>query len=335
MTRSVWSRFGYKSVLELANVRPGEVFTVLTDDWANPEIAEAVFGAGLSQSDNTQLLRIRSYHSSEEPVMLNVAVTKAVKESDVVLSVCQTRIGQTAACREALAAGTRILLAEPGNRETFLLDGLLNLDYDQMLKNVGLFNDIMQEEGYCKVMSATGTDLEFKIGDRPTLLSPGKVSEPGDLDWYPGALSNVAPIEKTIHGVIAVDGSLFPFGAAEDNVVFIEIEEGTIKKIRGGNLAQHFKQWMESLNDTVVYRFCHFSVGFNPRAEMTGWTTEDERCLGAITIGFGRCYSDLKGTIKGGEHHVDVVLAPPTIQIGGKPVLEGGLFNTKLGFVNM
>jgi len=335
MSTSVWSRFAYKSVVERANVRPGEVFTVLTDDWVNPDIAEAVFAAGLSQSDNTQLLRIRSYHSSEEPVTLNVAVTKAMKESDVVLSVCQTRIGQTTACLEALAAGTRILLAEPGHRETFLLNGLLNLDYDQMLKNVGLFGRIMQEEGYCKVTSATGTDLEFKIGDRPMLLSPGGVSEPGHLDWYPGAMSNVAPIEKTIHGVIVVDGSLFPFGAVEDDLVFLEIEEGIIKKIRGGNLARRFKQWMESLNDAVAYRFCHFSVGFNPRAEMEGWTTEDERCLGAITIGFGRCYAELKGTIKGGEHHVDVVLAPPTIQIGGKTVLEAGLFNTKLGFVNM
>ena len=335
MTRSVWSRFGYKSVLEQANVRPGEVFTVLTDDWVNPDIAEAVFAAGLTQTDDIQLVKIRSYHSSEEPVTLDAAVTKAMKESDVVLSVCQTRIGQTAACREALATGTRILLAEPGYRETFLLNGLLNLDYGQMLKNVALFNKIMQEEGYCEVTSATGTNLEFKIGDRPTLLSPGGVSKPGDLDWYPGAMSNVAPIEKTIHGVIAVDGSLFPFGAVEDDLVFLEIEEGIIKKIRGGKLARRFEQWMESLNDAVVYRFCHFSVGFNPRAEMTGWTTEDERCLGAITIGFGRCYAELKGTIKGGEYHVDVVLAPPTIQLGTKTVLEEGLFNTKLSFVNM
>jgi len=336
MSTSVWNRFAYKSVIDRANVRAGEVFTVLTDDWVNPYIAEAIFAVGLSQSENTQLLRIRSYHSSEEPVTLNSVTTRAMKESDVILGVCKTRIGQTGACREALAAGTRILLAEPEHHETFLLDGLLNLDYNQMLENANLLTKIMGEEGHCRVTSSTGTDLEFEIGDRPTLLSPGGVSEPGQLDWYPGAMSNVAPIEKTIHGTIAVDGNLFPFGAVEGDPVLLEIEEGVIKKIHGSKLAQQFGEWMESLNDPIAYRFCHFSVGFNPRAVMkSGGITEGERCLGAVTIGFGRCYAELKGAIKGGEHHVDVVLAPPTIQVGNKTILEGNSLNTKLGFVNM
>ena len=219
--------------------------------------------------------------------------------------------------------------------EEFLLNGLLNLDYDQMLQNVDLLTDIMREEGHCKVTSTNGTHLEFEVGDRPVVSSPGKVSTPGVLNWFPGALLGVAPIETSINGTIAVDGSLFPFGVVEADPVLLEVEEGVIKEIHGGRLAQRFSEWMDSLNDPVAYHFCHFSVGFNPRAEMKGATMEDERCLGAVTIGFGRQPAKFKGTIIGGDHHIDVVLKPLVITSGGKTVLENGLFAKGLGLINM
>jgi len=335
MTKGVWVRFAYKSVVERANVKPGEILTIVTDDWVNPEIAEALFAAGLSQTKDTQLLKIRSYHYSEEPVALNHAVAESMKRSDVIITVCQTRIGQTAACREALAAGARILLTEPEHRETFLLNGLLNLDYDAMLRNAELFSNLMKGRGSCKVTSSSGTELEFSIGERPVIVSPGGVSKPGEMDWYPGAMSNVAPVEETIFGTIAVDGSLFPYGLIEGDPVFLDIEQGIIKDVRGGELAKRFRRWLESLNDPVAYRLCHFSVGFNPRAEIRGAIMEDERCLGAITIGFGRQPKDLKGAIEGGDHHLDVILKPPTITLGDEIVIDRGILDEGLGFINM
>lgn len=335
MIKSVWWRFAYKTVVERANVKPGEVLTIVTDDWVNPEIAEALFTVGLSQTEHTQLLKIRSYHYSEEPVKLNPAIVEIMKKSNVIITVCQTRIGQTAACREALAAGARILLTEPEHRETFLLNGLLNLDYDAMLRNAALFSDLMKERGVCKVTSTSGTELEFSIGERPVIVSPGGVSKPGEMDWFPGAMSNVAPIEETVSGTIAVDGSLFPYGLIEEDPVLLDIEQGVIKDIRGGPLAKRFRSWLESLDDPVVYRMCHFSVGFNPRAEIKGAIMEDERCLGAITIGFGRQPKDLKGAVEGGDHHLDVILKPPTIILGEEVVIDQGVLNEKLGFINM
>ena len=334
MSASIWNRFAQKSIVELANVQAGEVFTVLTDDWVNPDIAEALFAVGISRTANTQLLTVRSHHYSEEPVSLNTVISQALKESDVVLGVCKTRVGQTAACREALSAGTRILLTEPEHRESFLLNGLLNLDYETMLKNSEGFRQILQSGNTCKVTSSSGTELEFSIGERPIVVNPGKVSTPGVLNWFPGSLIGVAPTEDSIRGVIAVDGSLFPYGILEDPV-FLEIERGVIHKIRGGELASKFASWLASLKDDIAYRFCHFSVGFNPRAEIKGAITEDERCLGAVTIGFGRQPAKFKGAIVGGEHHIDVILRPPVIAAGGKIVLENGSFSRGLGLINM
>jgi len=327
MLQAAWARFAHKAVLEFANVRPGEVFTVLTDDRVPPEIADAVFAAGLCQTSQTQLISMKAYHSSEEPVHLSRAVAAALRESDVVLGVCETRIGQTAECHEALKAGTRILLAEPGPRPGFLIDGLLNLNYDKMMDNAYLFCDLWRQEKTCKVISETGTDLEFEVGDRPVGADRGAVSEPGRLSWFPGTMANVLNIGDGMNGAIAVDGSLFPFGIP-DKPVMLEVESGVMKSISGGSFANRWKEWMESWDDEFVYLADHFSVGFNPRAKLTGWTTEDERVVGAITIGFG-------GTRMGGKIHVDVILQPPTIVAGDKVLLKDRLLNTELGFVNL
>ena len=332
MLQAAWTRFAHKAVIDQANVKPGEVFTVLTDDRSIPEIPVAVFKVGLTVTRQTQLITICSRHYSEEPVHLNKAMDRALKESDVVLSICETRIGQIPEVHEALAGGTRFLLAEPGPRPDYLIDGLINVDYEQMLKNVELLCNLWQGQK-CRMTSEVGTDLEFDVGDRPKLVSEGAVNRPGQLDWFPGAMGNVAPIEESINGTIVVDGSLFPVGIAQD-LVTLEMEKGIIKDIKGGKFAMGWKTWLESLNDPVVYHLCHVSVGFNPRAELTGWIFEDERVMGAITIGFGRQSADWGGKVfeLGGSHHIDVILSSVTITAGEKVLLMNNEFNGELGF---
>jgi len=329
--KAAWTRFAHKAVIEQANVRPEETFTVLTDDQTDSEIAEAVFRAGLTQTRNCQLMVMRTAHYSEEPVHMNDALASALQASDVVLTVSYTRTGQIPEVHEAQRSGTRFLLTEPEGHPSFLIDGLVNLDYEAMLENVELFCRLWKEGQHCRITSEVGTDLAFDVGDRPVLVSPGAVSKPGELDWFPGAMANVAPVEESIQGTIAVDGSLFPFGLA-DELVLLHLEDGVIRDITGDSLAMQFKSWVASLDDEVAYQLCHVSVGFNPRAKMTGAIMEDERLLGAITIGFGRQPGDLGGTIEGGEHHLDVILRPPTIVAGDKTLLENEAFNADLGF---
>jgi len=149
-------------------------------------------------------------------------------------------------------------------------------------------------------------------------------------------MANVAPLEETINGTVVVDGSLFPFGKAIEPVTVI-IKEGVIADIQGGKFAMQWKSWLESLEDPVAYHLCHISVGFTPRAEITGAITEDERRLGAITIGFGRQDEKFGGkvTALGGSHHLDIILNPPTIIAGDKVLLENNVLNESLGFVNL
>lgn len=331
MLQAAWTRFARKAVIDQAGVKPGEIFTVLTDDRAAPEIAEAVYEQGLLVTENTQLISIRSRHFSEEPVHFNKALTSAIANSDVVLSICETRVGQVPEVHAAVAGGTRILIAEAGKRTDFLIDGLINVDYEGVIENTRLFCDLWHRGGSSRLTSRAGTDLSFEIGDRHMLVSEGAARNRGEMDWFPGAMANVAPIESSIQGKIVVDGSLYPFGIPED-LVTLHIENGVMVDITGGKFASRWKAWVKSLNDPVAYHLCHISVGTNPRAELTGWTTEDERVLGAITVGFGRQGADWGGTIKGGEHHLDVILSSAKLVAGNFTILDDNVLNPELGF---
>ena len=332
MDQSIWTRFAYKSIVDQAHVGSDEVFTVLTDDRMNPVIAEACFNVGLTRTPHTQLVVMRSYHHSEEPVNLNKATAAVLRESDVVLSICKTRIGQIPEIHQAVAGGTRFLVAEPEDRTDFLIDGLVNVDYEQMVRNVALFCDLWRKGGSCRITSQEGTDIAFEIGERPMLVSEGAVSKPGELDWYPGAMANVAAIEPSINGMVVVDGSVFPFGLVSENIV-VEISGGIIRSVEGGPFAQRWRAWLESLDDEIAYHCCHVSFGFNPGAEVTGRITEDERALGALTLGFGRQSASFKGGVKGGEHHLDIIARSPTLVAGDKTLLDANVLNTELGFV--
>ena len=334
MDQSIWARFAHRSVIDQAHVGPDEVFTVLTDDRMDPVIAEACFNVGLTRTPYTQLVVMRSYHHSEEPVSLNKAVAAALAGSDVVLSLCKTRIGQIPEIHQAAAGGTRFLVAEPEDRLAFLIDGLVNLDYDQMVRNVALFCDLWGEGGSCRITSQEGTDLFFEVGDRPMLVSEGAVSKPGQLDWYPGAMANIAAIEPSITGTVVVDGSVFPFGIVPDNIV-VKISGGVICSIEGGPFAARWSAWLKSLDDEIAYHCCHISFGFNPGAEVTGRITEDERALGALTVGFGRQSASFQGGVKGGEHHLDIIARSPTLIAGDRTLLEANVLNPELGFVSL
>ena len=127
-----------------------------------------------------------------------------------------------------------------------------------------------------------------------------------------------------------VDGSLYPFGIPED-LVTLQIENGVMVDITGKKFAARWKAWVQSLKDPVAYQLCHISVGMNPRAELTGWTTEDERVLGAITVGFGRQGANWGGTVKGGEHHLDVILSSANLVSGKNTLLEDNVLSPNLG----
>ena len=121
----------------------------------------------------------------------------------------------------------------------------------------------------------------------------GAISYDGEIDFFPGAQVNVAPVEETINGVIVVDASDTTTGWSTRPIP-CSWEDGIIQRVEGGPEADLIRNWLETIGarDEKVYRLCHASIGMNPAARISGNLMEDERKLAALDFGFGFQYPE-------------------------------------------
>jgi leucyl aminopeptidase (aminopeptidase T) len=92
------------------------------------------------------------------------------------------------------------------------------------------------------------------------------------------------------------------------------------------------RNWFQRCNDKTLYKLCHFSIGLNPQAGISGHMTEDERKLAAVDFGFGYQNPAFGGLVGLSPYHEDVMLATPTIYLDDKEMSGGGRLNAELGF---
>lgn len=328
-----WSVFANRTVNMLGKVKPGESLLILADTNTDMNLAQACLAEGLNVTPNCQLMVIRRMPHSEKSEF-NPCIHEAMVNSDVVIGLCETRFIQTEACREATKKGTRVLSTVPVGIEEYVIKGIVEVDYEGMVKNGEKMKELWQKASKGRITSKLGTDLSFEFGDRPVIIGDGMVTEQGEIDFFPGVQVNVAPVEKTINGKVVVDGSISP-GGLVSSPVELTIQNGVITEISGGTDANSWSNWLKSLNDPKIYHLCHFSVGLNPRARMSGNMIEDERVVGSVTLGFGNQSAEFKGTVGTSRYHVDVVLTSPEIYIDDKLMAKDNKLNEELGFINL
>ena len=95
------------------------------------------------------------------------------------------------------------------------------------------------------------------------------------------------------------------------------------------------RNWLESRNDPTIYKLCHFTIGLNPKAGISGNMIEDERLLGSVDFGFGSQAKAFGGTVGLSPYHMDVILRSPSVILDGKIMIENNSFNEKMGFIKM
>jgi len=329
-----WSKFAEKTIKELANVKEGENLLILADINTNMDIAEACLAAGFERTSNAQLMVIRKILDSETGE-LNSVIHNAVVNSDIVIGLFKgSKFFSSNTRTEAVKRGTRIISTQPGGIEDYIIQAVVEVDFQKMRKNVKLMANLWEKSQKCHIISSIGTDLNCEFHDRPAHIADGAATTPGDVQFFPGAQVIVAPIEETINGTIVVDGMVCPGGIVSSPMT-IKMEKGVIANIEGKADANAWESWLKSLNDPIIYHLSHLNIGFNPLAKMNDNATEAERVLGAVTFGFGHQPNFLKGNITTGKFHTEAILASPTIYLDGKIVLMDNKLDEKLGFVKM
>lgn len=124
--------------------------------------------------------------------------------------------------------------------------------------------------GEVRVTTPSGTDLRFRVGDRPFNSQDGDASKARTakarirIDRHielPAGILRVAPLEETVSGVMVLPSARF--GSAQAVDVRLEFQKGVVTNARarsGNDALQAFL-----MSDPAASRFREFCLGFNPR----------------------------------------------------------------------
>ncbi len=331
-TSLYWEAFAEATVTRLARPEPGDPFLIITSTAHDVSLAEACLAAGMRAGADTQLIikprRVRGAASKLGPIL-----SDAIRASKLILDLCD-EIDTDPATIEARGKGTRLLVTNVKGIEDYVVRALLDVDYEAMTRNAKLVARLWDQTRHCHVTSPQGTDVSFDLMPRKSLVGDGALSEDGEVDFFPGAQVSTAPVEETINGTIVVDASDSVQGIVHTPYSFT-MKNGIITAVEGGKEANVMRDWLERCDDEKIYRLCHFTIGLNPQAGISGNMTEDERMLAAVDFGFGYQNPDFGGTVGLSPHHEDVMLATPTIHLDGKEMSGGSKLNPEMGFEEM
>jgi hypothetical protein len=192
---------------------------------------------------------------------------------------------------------------------------------DRLFKAQNLFDELLASNSgaSCRVKSASGTDVSFRLGRPGGAKSryadkPGSSTVMGSCIFYPETAS--------VKGVIALDAIFHEFYTLTPEPISFEID-GDIRSFR--NAHEH-----EAATDRALKRasgnkgygrVIHFTCGFHPAARFSGRSfIEDIRTTGANAIGLGVPWWEPGG----GENHPDGVVASQSLWIDNQQVVRDG-----------
>lgn len=329
-SREFWDEFAHVTVQRLVEPDAGDPLLVLADTRSDLNLAQALFAAGVNSGADTQLI-VKALSKPGEAANPGPILSEAFKAAKYIVSIIDDGIDASQAMLDAKAAGTSILYTEVTDVEDYVVRALLHVDIDKMIRIGERVCELWMATDIGRVTSPQGTDVSFQMSPRKADLGTGKLDRPGMDDFYPGMQTNIAPVEETINGVIVIDASDSVQGVVNNPYSFT-MEKGVITKVEGGVEADNMRNWLESCNDPTIYKLCHYSLGLNPQAGISGRMIEDERKFGAVDFGFGYQNPDFGGTVGLSDFHMDIMLANPTVILDGKVMCSDNVFNPEMGF---
>jgi hypothetical protein len=161
--------------------------------------------------------------------------------------------------------------------------------------------------GEVRVTTPSGTDLRFRVGDRPFNKQDGDASKAHArtgrirIDRHtelPAGILRVAPLEHTVSGVLVLPSARFGGGPATD--VRLEFQKGIVSSARAGTGNDALQAFLKS--DPAASRFREFCLGFNPRLVVPPGETSLPYYgygSGVVRMSLGD-NSELGGNVRGG-----------------------------------
>ena len=185
---------------------------------------------------------------------------------------------------------------------------LTNTDYDALSDMQASFEEAARA-GSVRVTTPAGTDISFRIGDRPVTRQDGDASAARasrgrnlidrEVELPAGAV-RVAPIESTVDGTIAFPPTVW--AGTEVEALVLTVEAGRVVNLEAGTGVEAVRAELDAAGE-AGYSFREFALGLNPLLAIPEsgdpWIPYYGYGAGVVRLSLGD-NSELGGQVTGG-----------------------------------
>jgi leucyl aminopeptidase (aminopeptidase T) len=322
-------------VEDCLKLKPGDEALVLTDTRAEDycgisPMLHAITGAVKAAGAEPVIMSYIARNSNGEELPDAVAV--AMKNTPAIIALTTRIILHTTACREARAAGSRVLLLPPGNGVGYTNDMYYRLmpksrqeieDIAELTNRIGGF---FQRGKEVKIATKKGTDLTLNVGHLRMSFNNGYCDQPGAMQFIPSGQLAIGVDPGSANGVLVSDISMSRVSAPLSQPMVMTVKDGYVTGIQGGREAEEFTKIITSQDDPEAYLICEVGLGMNPKAQPGRDTLENEHIYGGGHIGIGS-NSSFGGSVNCKNNwHVDTCFLEPTMWVDGVKIVEDGIY---------
>ncbi|HEX9885750.1 MAG TPA: aminopeptidase [Longimicrobiales bacterium] len=207
---------------------------------------------------------------------------------------------------------------------------VLETDYRDLAARQRRFEAAMRA-GEVRVTTPSGTDIRFRIGDRPVNLQDGDASAARmerarilidrEIELPAGAV-RVAPLEETVQGRIVFPLSTWRGRTVRD--LALDFEDGTIVAVTAESGADAVEAELDAAGEGAR-RFREFALGLNPLLavpEEGRWIPYYGYGAGVVRLSIGDNL-ELGGAVGGGYYRWNF-FEDASVWVGGERWVDGG-----------
>lgn len=197
-----------------------------------------------------------------------------------------------------------------------------------MLARAKALLPLMTGDDEVRMISRSGTDLEFRLDGRRAEISDGlatrEKAKKGFVTFLPAGGIEVSVDEESARGKLVYDRPASISGGGLEKLK-LRVEEGRIDSFTVSGPRRHFQKYLDS--DENAGRLSFFGFGLNSKLRF-GYT-QDDKVLGGVEIGFG------DNERKGGKNRANGhewwrAISKATVEIGGETIMRNGVLKPEI-----
>lgn len=258
----------------------------------------------------------------------NRSAIAAMRSAEVVIDCTIEGLLHTRELGEVLSAGTRLMMIS--NEHPEVLERLM--PDPALAPRIRHGVELLANARLMGVTSAAGTRLQVDLREAAVRGSPGFVTEPGKLSYWPAGLCLCFPRANSVNGTLVLDvGDMnLTFKRYVESPVTLHIENDFVVDIEGKGLdAELMRSYFAAFGDRNAYGASHVGWGMNPATRWDSLAMYDKNDINATE------YRALAGSFlystganefaqRHTSGHFDLPLRRCTIALDGQEIVREG-----------